>query len=133
MPAAVEIEAALAETAMLIEREPTIIVIQRPKALVSDGAGGWIKSDDGFDDLEPQTVFLSAVTRDSDYRQSSFVRDDDGVKYINHIIIVGMPALDIKANDEFDYLGKRVKVSFVHPEKRWQCKAEADRVVPGDA
>lgn len=131
MPTDVEAEVALRETAALIEREPFTAVIQRPTADEDDGAGGFLKQE-GFDDLEEQTFFISAVTRDSDYRQSSFVRDSDGEKYINHLIIIGMPDLDIAKNDEFDYLGERVKVEFVHPEKRWQCKAEANRVVSGN-
>lgn len=131
MPTTEEVAVALEETQSLILREPTTLTFQRPTPDESDGAGGWIKQD-GFTPVDEQTLFLSAVTRDSDYRQSSFVQDSDGEKYVNHFIIIGMPDLDVQEYDEFDHQGFRYRVSFVHPEKRWQCKAEADRTVSGD-
>ena len=131
MPTAAEIQAALIQTAHLITREPTTLTFLRRYRRTEDGAGGSLQQPGTFD-VPAQQVFLSAVTRDSDYRQSSFIRDSDGERYVNHFIIVGMPTLDVEQYDEFMFNGHRFKVSFVHPERRWETVAEADRVTDGD-
>jgi hypothetical protein len=131
MPTSLENTEGLVQTRLLIEREPSTIVITRPPADTSDGAGGRLRGI-GRVQLDPQTVFISGVTRDSDYRQSSFATGEDGESYTNVIIIIGYPGeLDINQYDEFDWNGDRIRVDFRFPDNGYEVRAQGRRVTNG--
>lgn len=130
MPTDVEVLQARQLTQALIDREPSVITITRPSPDTLDGAGGRIRGAEPLT-IEPQRVFVSGVTRDSDYRQSSFSQSNTGESFTNRIVIVGMPDLDINQYDEFDWKGYRVKVLFRHPDNGYEVRAEAERVTAG--
>lgn len=130
MPADHEVRESIATTRMLIMREPTKIIIERPTEDTLDGAGGRIRGS-GTVTLDEQTVFVSPVTRDSDYRQSSFAQGELGESFTNRLVIVGMPDADINQYDVFQWKGHTVKVLFRHPDNGFEVKAEAERVTSG--
>jgi hypothetical protein len=130
MATTAEVQVATAQTAALIAREPSVVVFRRPRANEGDGAGGYVE-DDATDDLEPQTLFISGVAKDAG-AMGAFVSDEDGERLANHLIIIGMPDADIKKGDEFTFRGRDLRVRFVHEDRRWQTKAECDRVVSGN-
>lgn len=130
MPTPQETLESLALTRLLIRREPTTIVIERPSPDALDGAGGRVRGTTPIT-LAAQTAFVSPVTRDSDYRQSSFAQGEEGESFTNRIVIVGMPGLDINQYDEFVWKGDRVRVLFRHPDNGFEVKAEGERVTAG--
>lgn len=121
----------IAITMGLIEHEPTEVVLMRPPTAVSDGEGGSVRPV-GTDTPQPaQTLFVSGVTRDSDYRQSSYIVTEQGEKFVNAIVVIGLPGANIKQDDWFLLRGERIKIKSVAPDQRWQVKAEGERVTSG--
>lgn len=130
MPTDAEVREASALTRMLILNEPSEIIIDRPGADEDDGAGGKVRGAEPIT-LDPQQVFVSPVTRDSDYRQSSFAQGDQGESFTNRFVIVGMPDADINQYDTFVWKGHTIKVLFRHPDNGYEVRAEGERVTSG--
>lgn len=131
MPTPMEVSEGLVQTRLLIEREPTTIFISRPPADVSDGAGGRLRGI-GAIALPPQKVFISGVTRDSDYRQSSFATGEDGESYTNVVVVIGYPGeLDINQYDTFLWNGEEIVIDFRFPDNGYEVRAQGRKVTNG--
>lgn len=125
------IDELIAQTIVLITQEPTTVVLMRPPAAVSDGEGGSRRLVGADVEQPAQQFFVSGVTRDSDYRQSSFIVAEDGEKFVNRLVIIGLPGANIKQGDWFMFRGYRVEINYVEPDQRWQVKADGERVSDG--
>lgn len=127
-----DVEANLTITRLLLAREGNDVVLSRPPKAVSDGEGGVVEPTGVPLALAAQRMFVSGVTRDSDYRQSSYIVNEQGEKFVNRFVIIGMPDLDILQGDEFAWHDETIKIDMVHEDRRWQTKAEGERVTNAD-
>jgi hypothetical protein len=117
----------LTVTQMLLAREGAEVVLMRPPASVSDGEGGTVAPTGPSVPLAAQTMLVSGVTRDSSYAVA-----EQGERLVNRFVVIGLPDLDIKQGDELAWLGETIKIDMVYEDRRWQTKAEGERVTNAD-
>lgn len=116
----------MAQTAILIQDAPFVLVLFRKQGGGSDGAGG-VRAGQTVE-LPPQTVYLSGLPA-----EGSFTNDAQGDSWMSVYVIVGMPpndlgyqANDIKKNDWFFVDGQQYKVAAIHPDQSYQIKGRVE-------
>ena len=110
----------LRQTQQLIDGEPTQLVLKRNPPAIKTAAGGRVAAPDPVD-LEPQTVFFGAKSRDD-----LPLQDTQGERVIQYYVVVGMPDLDIQNGDTFMVNGMDFTVTFVHRNLAYEIKADVE-------
>lgn len=102
------------QTRALLEAEGEDIVFHRPptEGLVSDGRGGFVEGVPT--DLDPQLVLVNPQSRSLSNRLTGEVTPSRGP------LLIGMPTLDVEADDWFAWEDKAFRVTFVEPERSVQ-------------
>lgn len=107
-------------TQAFIRSDSYQITLLRPME-TSDGQGGRIQS---FEPLEPQTIrVIPSRSRSTNLgyntKQGQILQSRDALAY-------GLPGLNIQANDQFDWLGKRYKVFYVNEDNTFGTTAQLE-------
>lgn len=113
----VETAELIRSTEALIASRPVEILLNRPGAFVSDGAGGKVRS--GATTQHSSTrCFFADVTA-----EEAFAVNDIGERVIGQHVIVASHEADIRQGDWFMLNDMKYVVARVHHPKTYQVKA----------
>ena len=114
------------QTHALIDLYGRSIVLKRLPTLVDDGEGGLTRPNNVPNSLPPQQFYFETASPIAHVaRGASFTQPDgEGQKVTVNYVLVGHRGADVKQADKFVVGDYEYEVIYVHPDRRYQTKAE---------
>lgn len=106
-------------TADLIRLEGVMVSLWRAPQAVADGAGGFLPGSGSPAPLAAVKRFFSL----SQYEPLD-MSNQQGEYLPERFILIGLYTDDIKEGDYLLYQGKKFTITFIHPDRTYQVKAE---------
>ena len=116
----VELEIQIAATEAFIAQDPQDLDIWRQDESVSDGAGGQVK-------IEPFLVASGFFRLIPQQDKVPIVQTFNGTKEDPKLVIMGLPGIDFRRGDYFNWRGYRWEVVAGHALPDYESKADVVR------
>lgn len=119
----IAVQRRVTERLIQIEGEP--ITLRRKPALQMSLSGGLASATDDYTPQRPRRRFFSGLnSAGRSVTAARFDVDAEGEGWRVRGVLIGPPNDDIQKDDLFTWNGQDMRVAAVHPDRRWQTKAE---------
>lgn len=118
------------QTNALIDLYGKSIILNRLPEFVEDNEGGLVRPSDVPTALSPQQFYfetaspIAHVARGASYTQPA----GEGQRVTINYVLLGRRTADVKQRDKFVLGDYEYQVIYVHPDKRYQVKAEVELI-----